>query len=346
VELLAVIAIIGVLVGLLLPAVQTAREASRRSTCQNNVKNLSLGVLGFESTTGYLPHGGIEWAAGYQRQNIWPDAASRGNAGWSWLYFILPYSEALELFNIGAVQPGEQVEPAGSPERGRRLNDRGASWMRCPSDLEPYYNRRWPNIDSRKRSLSNYAVCAGPRMPTGNEGQDTCGTTLPRSLFTPNITGFSAGSIHPSNTNPANTLGMFTYVGQTGGISPTIVADNESRMRVRLKDVTDGVSKTLMLGECYVLDRNKQDDSNAFVPWSMHPVSTMLPINIPDEAYGEGCSPGNWATGVGFKSRHSSGANFAFGDGAVRFLNQNLNMTVFQRLGHRRDGQPIDTTGF
>jgi prepilin-type N-terminal cleavage/methylation domain-containing protein/prepilin-type processing-associated H-X9-DG protein len=344
VELLMVIAIIGILIGLLLPAVQVARESARQSTCRNNLKNLALGVVNYDSSNRYLPHGTIEWSAGYQRRAIWPGAPNTRNSGWTWLYFILPYCDGMELFTRGAVQPTEVVEPNGSPERGRRLDGQGFPWMRCPTDDPSYYRRGWPTIDPLKRSLSNYGTCGGPRRPSGNEGQDTCGTTLPTSLFLPNIASWSSGGIHPSNTTPASSLGMFTHVGQGGNTSPTIVADNEARMRLRSRDVIDGTAKTIMLGECYVLDRNKGDDSNAFVAWSQMPISTMLPINMKDQAYGAGCSPGNWGTGVGFKSRHARGANFAFGDGTVRFIDENLNMAVFQLLGHRADRRA--STGF
>jgi len=220
VELLMVIAIIGILVGLLLPAVQVARESARQSTCRNNIKNLALGVLNYESSNRFLPHGAIEWSAGYQRRVIWPSAPNTGNSGWTWLYFVLPFCDGTELFMAGAVQPNEVVEPAGSPERGRRINGQGFPWMRCPTDNFGYYTRGWPSISTTKRSLCNYATCAGPRRPSGNEGQDTCGTTLPTSLFLPNIASWSSGAIHPSNTTPASSLGMFTYVGQGGGHEP------------------------------------------------------------------------------------------------------------------------------
>ncbi len=348
VELLAVIAIIGVLVAILLPAVQQAREASRRMNCQGNLKNMSLAVLNFESTNRHLPHGAIAWAAGYRRTTIWPSAPNTRNNGWTWLYYILPYMEAMELFEIGAVQSNEQAEPAGSPERGRRLDNRGGPWMRCPSDRDDYYKSGWSTVNPRKRSLSNYTTSAGPRRANGNGGQGTCETTLPTSLFTPNVATWAGktSAVAGGSLNPAHTLGMFTYVGQGGGTSPSIVADNESRMRVLLKDIQDGTAKTLMLGECYVLDRIKQDDTNAFVPWSNVPASTMTPINLADEAYGDGCSPGNWATGLGFKSRHVNGANFTFGDGTVKFVDQNLNMAVFQLLGHRNDGRPVSATDY
>ncbi len=345
VELLVVIAIIGTLVGLLLPAVQVARETARQSACQNNLKNLSLAVLNYESANGYLPHGAIEWSAGYQRPTIWPGSPTT-NSGYTFLYYALPYMDGMELFNRGAVQPSETREPGGSPQRSVNLNGRGADWMRCPSDYATDYrsiDSGWPSILSR--SCSNYSACAGPKNTNGNAGQGTCETTLPRSLFLPNVSTWSsgAGTTAQSSTDPNQFRGMFMYVGQAGGTSATVVADNEPKMRRMLKHILDGTSKTIMLGEIRALDRCRQDNSNAFIAWGNFPTSTMMPINMKDGDYGAGCSPGNWSTGLGFKSKHVNGANFAFGDGTVRFVNENLNTRVFQLLGHHADRQNVTT---
>ncbi len=327
VELLVVIAIIGVLVGLLLQAVQRARESSRRSSCQNQLRQMAMGVLGFESTQGHLPHGGLEWYAGYRRPGPPPSIPGVGqrNAGWSWLYFILPYAEELELHAQGAVQPGDVLEAdGGSPERGRRLYGKGANWMRCPSDSE---NRNLP------RSMTNYTACTGPKY-TRNQTVPPCD---PISLYQPYVTPWNAGAreVQASNTQRSAVRGLFHYVGQGGGTDPNIVNTMEKAMRIRLREVTDGTSKTIMLGETAATNRLKGDDRNAFVAWGNVPMTTMLPINL---THPTGCDSGNWGTGLGFKSKHDSGANFAFGDGTVKYVQDNLNMNVFQLMGHRSDG--------
>ena len=98
-------------------------------------------------------------------------------------------------------------------------------------------------------------------------------------------------------------------------------ASRERNFAVRLKDITDGLSKTLMLGESLPSEHRMQiDNRNAFVAYGMCPISTTIPINTFTpvdwncDAVGN-YTARNWGVSIGFKSRHTSGANFAFGDG-------------------------------
>ncbi len=95
VELLVVIAIIGILVALLLPAIQAAREAARRNSCKNNLKQLALGWLNHESSTGHFPSGG--WGAFWLGD---PDRGTGGDQPGGWLYNILPYMEQQALHDL------------------------------------------------------------------------------------------------------------------------------------------------------------------------------------------------------------------------------------------------------
>ncbi|MFO0914918.1 MAG: DUF1559 domain-containing protein [Pirellulales bacterium] len=124
VELLVVIAIIGILVTLLLPAVQSAREAGRRTQCANNLKQLSLACLAHESAHGYLPHGG--W--GFRCLGI-PDRGFGPDQPGGWLYNILPFMEEQALHGLGGLGP--------TKEGFKLLAESPVSAHYCPSRREP-----------------------------------------------------------------------------------------------------------------------------------------------------------------------------------------------------------------
>jgi prepilin-type N-terminal cleavage/methylation domain-containing protein/prepilin-type processing-associated H-X9-DG protein len=140
-EILVVVAIIGVLIGFLLPAVQQAREAARRSQCQNNLRQLALGLHHFADARGHLP-------SAYEGSGSGP--------GWSWGASLLPYLEQQNLHGaaqISAIPFGGGVSPApASPPTQTRL-----SLFRCPSDPAPALNPV-----RLEHGLSNYRAVAGP----------------------------------------------------------------------------------------------------------------------------------------------------------------------------------------
>src|SRR5688572_26083147 len=100
VELLVVIAIIGILVALLLPAVQAAREASRRTQCKNNLKQIGLAVVNHENQQRFFPHGG--W--GFQCMGL-PNRGFGPTQPGGWVYNILPYLEEQSLHKFGTPEP-------------------------------------------------------------------------------------------------------------------------------------------------------------------------------------------------------------------------------------------------
>lgn len=130
VELLVVIAIIGVLVALLLPAVQAAREAARRSSCLNNTKNLALACLNYESSKGEMPYG--------RKYDLWDS--------YTWTQLIMPYIEQQAVYNnYWSIKDTKYVVPAadvvgpngpgGNDERVRQARHSNIPMFYCPSDM-------------------------------------------------------------------------------------------------------------------------------------------------------------------------------------------------------------------
>ena len=142
VELLVVIAIIGILIALLLPAVQAAREASRRSSCSNNLKQLALGLQNYHDVNKTFPVG-HEWMG-----DLDGDATNdSGGTGFGWAYFILPYIEQqgrFEEFN-GKLWI---ADPVNLPAAQRPLNV-----FNCPSDVKPPLPNRWGRHELRHVEL-------------------------------------------------------------------------------------------------------------------------------------------------------------------------------------------------
>jgi prepilin-type processing-associated H-X9-DG protein len=133
---------------------------------------------------------------------------------------------------------------------------------------------------------------------------------------------------------------MFIGVDASGATGEA----DERTMTVRMRDVTDGLSKTIMLGETSKDHLRRACCGTAATgmgnsfgdAYAMLPTNTGVPINWgPGPA---GCADGHWTYSNGFKSKHASGANLAFGDGAIRFVNQNVSMQTYVRMGHRADG--------
>jgi len=334
VELLVVIAIIGVLVGLLLPAVQAAREASRRSTCQNNLRQLALSVLQHESVHKHFPPGAVEWGNAFS--NL------QGSNSYSWHYYVLPFIEQMEAFEAGAMQPGETVTQA---QRAYRIRGVRTAYQRCPTDTR--MRTTWV-------SASNYFACRGPVQAAPYSGCSNPFNGLYASRPDLGYTGGwpymdhrealgAVGNNRPNGESArrSNIRGMFHPIRLTS-------LDFLGVLQMEAKHVTDGLSRTLMLGETVPTQSNIYQGVS-FQAYGNYPLTTVLPINtFVDESvpFNDACNTtnygmANWGVQHGFKSLHNSGANFAFGDGTVRFLNETINMDTYQLLGHPSDGRPV-----
>lgn len=336
VELLVVIAIIGILVGLLLPAVQAAREAARRMQCSNNLKQIGLAIHNYESAYKRVPPGSAFYGGANIALGTYPPPFDRfagriGNHS-HLLVRILPFMEQTNLYNLfendrfptdNARMPHPTDPSQGVYMRGQIL----APYI-CPSDT----NNGLGN-GRNFRQPANYQFCMGPTNSVSNSPRCQC----------PLVATFRARS--QAGTNVNNPAGMFT---RRGGVKPPFRGGRVGYIG-RFGDATDGLSNTIFVGEV-IADwsahaRTGWSHSNA---WGIY---TQIPINwdtryinvAQAEANGKtGCEARcNWNTEVGYKSRHTGGAQMVFGDGSVHFLSESIDMIQYQRLGSKNDGETV-----
>jgi prepilin-type N-terminal cleavage/methylation domain-containing protein/prepilin-type processing-associated H-X9-DG protein len=294
VELLVVIAIIGILVALLLPAIQAAREAARRAQCTNNLKQVALGVLNFESTKKYLPY---NRASDYPQilQTLTPDWDKWGpptgplSKAWSWIASTLPYIEEGGLYEQGKI-PDEVFFKSTAV-------DKSIANLFCPSDelkqVSPISPVKSLYMQGNKAvGLTNYDGVMGANFCWGEFAN-------PRNPSKP-------GDCEPWLWGDG-VLPIYSWINH-----------------IQLKHVTDGTTKTLMIGEkAYDELRASCSTNNCYgmgYSWA-HSVeasaSAAIPFNLPKP----GEQP-DFTRHMGFSSKHSGGLNFAFVDGSVQFIGE------------------------
>jgi len=352
VELLVVITIIGILIALLLPAVQAAREAARMTQCRNNLKQLALGCLGHESLTKRFPAGG--W--GYS----WTGDADLGN-DWrqpgGWLYNILPYIEQRELHDlgIGLGDPG-----GNSPTAKNTANLRRAATpltvFYCPT-RRPVTIYPWPSwwqpVNCPGASGSNvirndyaanggdqYAECSAGGTPPWTPADLCYGYPAPWGEASP---GWGdAGP--PGISNVVDGQGNMTAGARAtiARMAPVATGIMFTSSMIRLSDVTDGASNTYLAGEKYLSPdyytdgEDGADNECAFVGQDddICRYGYSAPFqDIPGYATYDGSQ---------FGSPHLVGFQMAFCDGSVHVINYSINPETHRRLSNRKDGLIVD----
>jgi prepilin-type N-terminal cleavage/methylation domain-containing protein/prepilin-type processing-associated H-X9-DG protein len=331
VELLVVIAIIGILVALLLPAIQAAREAARRAQCQSNLHNVAVAAINYHDVNNEFPPGFV------------PTGPVTAIESWSWSIFTLPYLEEQALYDKlwpsrRFVQPVDgNRRPGGASatgqSSGRNLADllAGArpdeiallqtplSIFRCPSDATP-----------------ELVPCDG-NCPVTNfpiRQQDT--EHWERSFLGTNSRPLSP-TFYPSTSNYVGSRGMIDAGCSGSGGSPNWRPD-EARCdsngvfygdsNVSVGQIADGTSKTFMIGErdkfclaaTWIGVRNPLDGAEMHSQyWSL--ATVFYPLNYPFTGAYNTCTEG-------FSAPHTGGAFFAFCDGSVRFIDDDINFEL------------------
>ncbi len=305
IELLVVIAIIAVLIGLLLPAVQKVREAAARTRCSNNLKQFGLALHSYHDIHNRFPPGGLQ---GPMNAPTWSWDDDRG----TWLVYTLPHMEQEALFRL--VPNWDTYNSAGTARLNPTFAAARPPYMRCPSDSSL--------LD---RAVSNYVGSLGPQRVGG-----PCGFNPHQPL--------TIGNLHLDNPDHGNTISASQLKGMFGRLGPIIT----------MASMSDGTSNTILVGETIPEWHDHfhlVDHSWSFFNGGASHASTVVPINYRSDAP-NGCSPANrardnWNISWGFKSRHTGGANFLFGDGTVSFIRDSIDMQTYQLLGCRNDGLPV-----
>ena len=315
IELLVVIAIIGVLVGLLLPAVQQAREAARRASCINHMKQIGIAIHSYNDANKKLPPGG-EWEQGapwraLQSTGAKPTGPNRERGGV--LVRLLPYLEENALYSQIDFEGGTV---ASQMVNGKRVREYVISTYLCPTDIHDGTLEDGSSI----RAISNYGANYGPSWAGGN-GNPNCPC------------GQNYNSYRPlTNTGHTNPAGPFSREGNL--------------FVCKFNEITDGLSKTIFFGEVRANCSRHQRRGWAHTNNGNGLFNTLYPLNYDScskdvaSAGGDGCGAEcNWKTEFGYKSLHPGVVNFLMGDGAVTTLPENVDHTAFQLIGCRMDGQ-------
>ncbi|MDO4575149.1 MAG: DUF1559 domain-containing protein [Planctomycetia bacterium] len=313
VELLVVIAIIGMLVGLLLPAVQQAREAARQMQCNNNLRQMALACLNTEATTKSLPSGG--WATNWQGDG---DRGFSDKQPGSWIFAILPAMEQNALFQLPSDGDAATVTQT-QKDNGKPVWSTCLSFFHCPSRRMgvPNYTRittyKNATAESNLQAKSDYAAVTGDTKPDASGG------------------GSSIGSIQDGDE--LCRTGKWLHEGN--GVIYT-------GSHVKLAEIRDGTTNTYLLGEKYLAP-------NRYEPTSTSDMCYGDDVN----AYTGGDDNQRWTATVplqdrmgytpcyGLGSCHAGGLGMAMCDGSVHRVSYSIDATVHRNLGIRADGNVV-----
>lgn len=315
IELLVVIAIIAILIALLVPAVQKVREAAARGQCQNNLKQVALGLHAYHDTIKKLPSGGEKTGPLYLI---------------GWTARILPYiDQDNRLKSIEALGPN--------------FLDTRMPWRLKPA----------PDFGSEILFSMAIPVFVCPASELGSASPDA---GYPNDA---NISANSHGALHYRANGGAQNLGFIagrstdpTLAGYRGYTTSGVIYPES---RVRITDISDGSSNTLLLGE---ISSAKDWPASGISPWARiqpwtwgfynydiyNPAteSGYLMIDHKYVQYPIGYTGVFLPNNTPYKSSHAGqGANFAFADGTIRYLPKSTSLNVLQALATRNGNEPV-----
>ncbi len=331
IELLVVIAIIAILIALLLPAVQQAREAARRTQCKNHLKQIGLAFHNYHDAHGCFPPAYIARVPAVQ------SSTERGLYGWGAM--LLPFLDQGPLYNqlrVGNVPLETNLATAAT----RAALQTPISFFRCPSDTGPSLN----NFDDSQYTPDSTGSNYYNRNVT-SDGTDRIAIAMSNYVMVANSSDSTTPPVDPASYGPAHGMGW-------------------QNSRVKFRDVTDGTSNTLLVGERAWRFANLTVGAGNAIGFSAETCASGASWSVKSgqlAVLGIVYDGLNWSAtnrqhqGRGFSSNHVGGVHFVMGDGAVRFISDNIDYrketvtlgfpnyitTTLARLVSRDDGQVV-----